>query len=120
MPRILLPLLLCLSLLTSTVGGAWMATEMAAAAMPETTAQAMEHDCCAGLEAHHHSGGDHEMPATPACDDGGHCDCMQHCQLLPALALMPLAALRYLPPATQPQAARHEVLPQRLNRPPIA
>ena len=119
MPRILLPLLLCLSLLASTVGGAWMATAMATAAVPEVAAQSMQHDCCAGPGTHHHSGSEHEMPATPACDDGGHCDCMQHCQLLPAVALVPLAALRYLPPASQLQPARGEVLPQRLNRPPI-
>ena len=119
MPRILLPLLLCLSLLASTVGGAWMATAMAAAAVPEVAAQAMQHDCGAGLEAHPQAHGAHEMPAAPACDAGGHCDCMQHCQLLPAVALVPLAALRYPPPASRPQPARGEVLPQRLNRPPI-
>jgi len=118
-PRFLLPLLLCLSLIAATVGSAWMAT---AIAMPAQggTAQSMEHGCCAGQDLHAHTGGDHGQPATPGCGDGTHCDCMQHCQLLPAPTLVPLAALRFSPRATLPHLPRREVLLERLNRPPIA
>ena len=90
MPRILLPLLLCLSLIAGAIGSVWSATAMAmampAAAAALTEAVGMDrgadHACC------HDGGGMHDsdrqpQPPAASCDDGKHCDCTQHCNMLP-------------------------------------
>ncbi|KRG84496.1 hypothetical protein ABB34_09075 [Stenotrophomonas daejeonensis] len=112
MPRILLPLLLCLSLIAGTVGAAWTATAMAAPAQASAQHD-MDHACCA-------DGGGHGQPAKQACGEGSHCDCMQHCNLLPAPVVAQLAALPCSPEPTALRLLRHDVTPDRLHRPPIA
>ncbi|KRG40120.1 hypothetical protein ARC78_13070 [Stenotrophomonas pictorum JCM 9942] len=114
--RILLPLLLCLSLIASATGSVWAATAMA---MPATTmAMDADHACC------HDEGGMHADTTAPQpmelCGDGKHCDCMQHCNMLPTQALPPLSGV---PQTAQPSAstqARDDAAPAQLNRPPIA
>ncbi len=118
-PRILLPLLLCLSLIASTVGMAWMATAMAMPAQ-ESAQHDMDHACCADQGSHVHAAGDHGQPAEQACGDGSQCDCMQHCNLLPAPVMAQLAALPCSPKPSALRLLRRDVMPDRLHRPPIA
>ena len=119
MPRILLPLLLCLSLIAGAVGSVWSATVMA---MPmEHAAMSMDagHDCChekARLQCAD-DGGD---AAPPACGDGGHCDCSQHCNMLPVTAMTRLGSPRHTLAPVPPVPSRYDVAPGQLNRPPIA
>lgn len=121
MPRILLPLLLCLSLIAGAVGSVWSATAMA---MPAGTAamadmdMEMDHACC-------HDGGGHDAarqpqpPASP-CGDGKHCDCTQHCNMLPTPVASPAGEIARSPEPMAPTPARYDVRPAKLNRPPIA
>ena len=121
MPRILLPLLLCLSLIASTVGMAWMATAMAMAMPAQESAQHdMDHACCTDEGSHAHTAGDHGQPAKQACGEGSHCDCMQHCNLLPAPAVAQLATFPGSPKPSALRLLRRDVMPDRLHRPPIA
>ena len=118
-PRILLPLLLCLSLIASTVGMAWMATAMAVPAQ-ESAQHDMDHACCTDEGSHAHTAGDHGQPAKQACGEGSHCDCMQHCNLLPAPAVAQLATFPGSPKPSALRLLRRDVMPDRLHRPPIA
>ena len=115
MPRILLPLLLCLSLIASTVGAAWMATAMAVPAQASVVHDA-DHTCCTD-EGGHDAGA--RQPAMPGCD-GGQCDCMQHCNLLPAPVVPQLAIRASSPEPSALPLLRHGLTPERLHRPPIA
>lgn len=121
MPRILLPLLLCLSLIAGAVGSVWSATAMA---MP-MQAMAMEagdgaHDCCHQEEASLHCDADSGDKAPSTCADGGHCDCSQHCNMLPATAMARLGSARHALAPVPPVPSREDVAPGQLNRPPIA
>lgn len=118
-PRILLPLLLCLSLIASTVGAAWMFTAMAMPAQ-ESAQHGMDHACCADEGRHAHAADDHGPPAKQACGEGSHCDCMQHCNLLPAPAVAQLSMLPGSPEPSALRLLRRDVMPDRLHRPPIA
>ena len=85
-PRILLPLLLCLSLIAGAVGSVWSATVMA---MPmDDMAMTMDagHDCC-HEEASLQCADDGSDATAASCADGNHCDCKQHCNMLPATAM---------------------------------
>ena len=119
-PRILLPLLLCLSLIAGAVGSVWSATAMAmpggAGAM---TAMDMDHAGC------HDGGGMHDaakqpQPPAPPCGDGKHCDCTQHCNMLPTPVASPASEIVRSPEPMAPTPARYDVRPAKLNRPPIA
>src|SRR5690606_35485821 len=81
--RILLPLLLCLSLIATAVGSVWSATAMAVPM--QTMAQESgdgTHDCChQDLSMQCDADGSGQAPAS--CGDGNHCDCKQHCNMLP-------------------------------------
>ncbi|MCL7715224.1 CopL family metal-binding regulatory protein [Stenotrophomonas mori] len=113
--RILLPLLLCLSLLASAVGSVWMATAMA---MPAATVvQVAEHACCHADEGMEEAA---DAPAPSHCDGNGHCDCTQHCGSLIAPAPV---QFRLSPRSLDPVPALPApvgVRPDQLNRPPIA
>jgi hypothetical protein len=117
-PRILLPLLLCLSLIAGAVGSVWSATVMA---MPmDTMSMTMDagHDCCheeASLQCAD-DGGD----ATAAsCADGNHCDCKQHCNMLPSTAMVRVGNMHHALAPVPPVPSRYDVAPGELNRPPI-
>lgn len=116
LPRILLPLLLCLSLIATALGSAWASAAMA---MP-VAGSAAQHDCPDTPSSLHDA--DQPAPDQPlaACGDGKHCQCTQHGTLLP-LALPPLLA--DLPRAAAPPPAHAGLAkraPGRLIRPPIA
>lgn len=124
MPRILLPLLLCLSLIAGAIGSVWSATAMAmpAAAAPVaamSTDMDMDHGCC------HDGGGLHDAskpspaPASP-CDDGKQCDCTQHCNMLPTPLASPASAIARATEPGAPTPGRYDVRPRKLHRPPIA
>ncbi len=125
MPRILLPLLLCLALIAGAVGSAWSMTAMA---LP-MQAMAMQHDkdggdsahdCChdaASLHCDSESAG-HGQPSP--CADGGHCDCTQHCNMLLSVAGIRLGTLPPTPAPAATVASHDDVSPGQLNRPPIA
>ncbi len=119
-PRILLPLLLCLSLIAGAVGSVWSATAMAIPADTAAVAHMdMDHACC------HDGGGMHDdarqpQPAAPPCGDGKHCDCTQHCNMLPTPAVAPASEIMRSPEPMAPTPARYDVRPAKLNRPPIA
>ena len=120
MPRFVLPLLLCLSLLTGVVSSAWAATRMAL--LPATVSQA-------SAAADHTASPCHEQaaatvasadPDTAApCGDNGHCHCVQH-----AFELAPWQWPAMHAPPSQRTAvaatARATPAPDRLIRPPIA
>lgn len=110
--RILLPLLLCLSLIASATGSVWAATAMA---MPATTmAMDADHACC------HDDAGSSKTDATAACADGKHCDCMQHCNMLPAQAMPRLSGIAQTSQPSVSSQQRADAAPAQLNRPPIA
>jgi len=116
-PRILLPLLLCLTLIAGAIGSVWSATAMA---MP-MQAMAMgaddsAHDCC-DQDAKLHC--DADKAATP-CASGDHCDCKQHCNMLLSTAMMRLAPMRHALAPMPPLPSRDDVAPGQLNRPPIS
>ncbi len=120
LPRFLLPLLLCLTLIASAVGSAWAATAMAMPAAVPSSSSAGErscHDRVPGLHADEEAG--HSGPVT-GCADDTHCDCPQQgTVLLPA----PLPLLMDLPQSDAPlpaDAGRASLAPGRLIRPPIA
>lgn len=119
-PRILLPLLLCLSLIAGAVGSVWSATAMA---MPADTAAGahrdMDHACCHDGGGMHDAAKQPQPPASP-CGDGKHCDCTQHCNMLPTLAASPASEIARSPEPAAPAPARYDVRPAKLNRPPIA
>ncbi|SBV37993.1 exported hypothetical protein [uncultured Stenotrophomonas sp.] len=114
MSRILLPLLLCLSLLAGTVGAAWASTAMAMPVQAGMTHDA-DHACC--VEEGSHAG---DSQPAPACGNGQHCDCMQHCNLLPVPVVAQPASLSCSPEPSALRLPRHDVTPDRLHRPPIA
>ncbi len=122
MPRILLPLLLCLSLIAGAVGSVWSATVMA---MPmQSMAMSMDaadsaHDCCHEV-ASTQCDADSADKAPSACADGNHCDCKQLCNMLPATAMTRLGALPHTLAPVPPVPSRYDVAPGQLNRPPIA
>lgn len=122
MPRILLPLLLCLSLIAGAIGSVWSATAMA---MPAAVTEAVgmdrgvDHACC------HDGGGMHDsdrqpQPPAASCDDGKHCDCTQHCNMLPTPLASPAGAIARSAEPTDPTPGRYDVRPRQLHRPPIA
>lgn len=120
MLRILLPLLLCLSLIATAVGSAWSATAMAVPmqAMAQESGDGT-HDCChqdLGMQCDADAGGQAPSP----CGDGNHCDCKQHCNMLPAMPMTRLGALRHNLQPVPSVPYRHGVAPGQLNRPPIA
>lgn len=116
--RILLPLLLCLSLIAGAVGSVWSATAMA---MPAAAGADMDtdHACCHGDGGMHDAAKQPQPPAS-SCDDGKHCDCTQHCNMLPTLAASPASTITRSPEPAAPALARSDVRPAKLNRPPIA
>lgn len=122
MPRILLPLLLCLSLIAGAIGSVWSATAMA---MPAAVTEAVgmdrgvDHACC------HDGGGMHDsdrqpQPPAASCDDGKHCDCTQHCNMLPTPLASPAGAIARSAEPIDPTPGRYDVRPRQLHRPPIA
>ena len=122
-PRILLPLLLCLTLIAGAVGSAWSATAMA---MPmQAMTMAMEagdsaHDCCHEQEANLQcDAGDADKAPSP-CASGDSCDCKQHCNMLPSVSMTRLAPMRHALAPMPALPSRDDVAPGQLNRPPIA
>jgi hypothetical protein len=124
-PRILLPLLLCLSLIAGAIGSVWSATAMAMPAAAAAVAEAVgmdrgaDHACC------HDGGGMHDsdrqpQPPAASCDDGKHCDCTQHCNMLPTPLASPAGAIARSAEPTDPTPGRYDVRPRQLHRPPIA
>lgn len=119
MPRILLPLLLCLSLVAGAIGSTWAATRMAlpVQAMAQESGDGT-HDCChqdPGMQCDADGGGQ----APSSCADGNHCHCKQHCNMLPAMAMTRLGTVRPSLQPVPPVPYRHGVAPGQLNRPPI-
>jgi len=124
---VLLRLLLCLTLLANTVGGAWAAQSMAPmAAAPAAAAPCHAQDgTAAGTVTLGH--GAHTAPATPDGQGAGAdhcashgCNCLQHCAYsftLPSVA----AAWPPRPRPLLPQVGDGRGLPQPYQpiRPPI-
>lgn len=128
---LLLRLLLCLTLLANTAGGAWAAPRLGGlpAAVPQATAAGC-HDGMAmdaGAAMPHDAG---HMDMAKAKSHGGHdagccaqagCDCLQHCgtsiSLFAPLALSPPTAARLLDPPAQDRGLPRPYQPV---RPPIA
>ncbi|WP_303747539.1 hypothetical protein [Stenotrophomonas pigmentata] len=123
MPRILLTLLLCLTLIAGAVGSVWSATAMAMPMAkpgsecgfgskphsdPGFAIADSAHDCC-----------QHEKATTP-CASGDHCDCQQHCNMLPSVTMTRLAPMRHALAPMPALPSRGDVAPGELNRPPIA
>ena len=119
--RILLPLLLCLSLIASAVGSVWAATAMAMPA-PVVTSSAGQHTCHDAVPGMHDSGSEHADHAAPMalCGDGKHCDCTQHCNVLPPAILPLLADIPRTHAPLPAEAGVASIAPGRLIRPPIA
>lgn len=119
-PRILLPLLLCLSLIAGAVGSVWSATVMA---MPMQTmtmdAGDSAHDCCHEATSMQ-CDADSADKAPSSCADGNHCDCKQHCNMLPSTAMTRLGTTRHALAPIPPVPSHDDVAPGQLNRPPIA
>jgi len=121
LPRFLMPLLLCLTLIAGALGSAWAATAMA---MPtvvtgSSAAERRCHDTVPGLHADEDAGHSGPAPVT-GCADDHHCDCPQQgTVLLPA----PLPSLMNLPRSAallSADAGRASLAPGRRIRPPIA
>lgn len=117
--RILLPLLLCLTLIASAVGSAWATTAMA---MPTHVAIGSAEprgcdDVVPGLHADRDSG--HPAPSA-WCGDGKHCECPQHSTAVTPALLPLLAGVARIGAPLPAQAAVASTLPDRLIRPPIA
>ena len=122
MPRILLTLLLCLTLIAGAVGSVWSATAMA---IPmQTMADAKPgSECDFGTKSHSDPGFAHdccqdEQASTP-CASGDHCDCQQHCNMLPSVTMTRLAPMRHALAPMPALPSRGDVAPGELNRPPI-
>ncbi|MGV8961106.1 MAG: CopL family metal-binding regulatory protein [Stenotrophomonas sp.] len=121
MLRILLPLLLCLTLIASAIGSVWAATTMALPmAIATTAATPSQHDCHEmPTDGTGHTGQEHPLPASP-CADGKHCDCTPLCSvLLPSVLPLPAQIPQLLAPLAS-AAGRASLAPERLHRPPIA
>ena len=122
-PRILLPLLLCLTLIAGAVGSVWSATAMA---MPmQAMTMAMEagdstHDCCHEQEANLQCDAGDADKAPSSCASGDSCDCKQHCNMLPSVSMTRLAPMRHALASMPALPSRDDVAPGQLNRPPIA
>lgn len=125
MPRILLPLLLCLTLIAGAVGSVWSATAMAIPMQAMAMTMTMEagdsaHDCCHQEEANLQcEAGDADKAPSP-CGSGDHCDCKQHCNMLPSVAMTRLAPMHHALAPFPELPSRDDVAPGQLNRPPIA
>lgn len=119
-PRILLPLLLCLSLIASAVGATWSATVMAIPMQTMTMdASDSTHDCCHQDLSMQCDMSDAEQAPSP-CADGNHCDCKQHCNMLPTTVITRLGTTRHALAPIPPVPSHDDVAPGQLNRPPIA
>jgi len=125
---VLLRLLLCVTLLANTVGGAWAAQAMAPmAAAPTAAAPCHTQDGMAADAAAARHGGHTDAPASPPGPGGGAdhcashgCNCLQHCAYsftLPGIA----AAWPPRPRPQLPQAGdgRGLAQPYQPIRPPI-
>ncbi len=127
---LLLRLLLCLTLLANTAGGAWAAP--AAGGPAPTPRQAAMQGChdeapTVAMGAIQHDGGhidkargQHDGAHDPGCCSHGGCDCLQHCGtsigLTATLALSPPPGAG---PAVRPPQDRGLPRPYQPVRPPI-
>jgi len=122
-PRILLPLLLCLTLIAGAIGSVWSATAMA---MPmQAMAMATEagdstHDCCHDQKPSMHCDASDTGKAPSPCASGDHCDCKQHGNMVPSTAMLRLAPMRHVLAPLPALPSRLDVSPGQLHRPPIA
>jgi len=124
---LLLRLLLCLTLLANTAGGAWAAHGPGSHAVtaPQQASTQGCHAATPGMSA-----GDHAHSGAPAhaghgmhdgcCAQAG-CDCLQHCgSALQLPASLALAAMPGLAPVPGMSEGRGLVRPYQPIRPPIA
>jgi len=123
---LLLRLLLCLTLLANTAGGAWVAHGPAShtAALPQQASMQGCHEHAAAAPAH--DGSHASLAAAPphgahdgCCGQAG-CDCLQHCgSALPFPASVALASVPGRAPVPVMSQNRGLARPYRPIRPPI-